>query len=152
MRRHPRARRLQVVLDLTEREEQQALSQWGALQQKLAAEQEQRQQLLTYSLEYQQKISAPSSTAVSAGQIHNTIGFMGQIEQAINAQQQQIALLQKQTDNARQHYLALHGKVKALQELIERLELEAAQVADKEAQKQSDEWASRNAARSSPYR
>ena len=41
MRRHPRARRLQVVLDLTEREEQQALSQWGALQQKLAAEQEQ---------------------------------------------------------------------------------------------------------------
>ena len=69
----------------------------------------------------------------------------------MNAQQQQIALLQKQTDNARQNYLALHGKVKALQELIERLELEAAQVADKEAQKQSDEWTSRNAARSSPY-
>jgi len=113
-RQHPRARRLQVVLDLTEREEQQALQQWGELQQRLAQEQEQRQQLQLYSQEYQQKISSPSPAPLGAGQIHNTLGFIGQIDQAIDAQQQQIALLKQQADAAQKQYLAVHGKAKGI--------------------------------------
>jgi len=148
MKRHPRSRRLQVVLDLTEREEQQALQIWGELQQKLQHENEQKQQLETYSHEYQQMISSPSQTAMKAGQVHNALGFIGQIGRAISTQQQQITLLQKKADAAQKNYLTLHGKVKALQDLIERLEQEAAQAADKEEQKQTDEWAARAAFRS----
>jgi len=147
MRRHPRARRLQVVLDLTEREEQEALRVWGEIQQKLNDEKMQRQQLQEYTQEYQQKISAPATTAVSAGIIHNALGFMAQIETALQRQNEQIRLLQGRAEKAQESYLILHGKVKALTELIERLEQEAQQLDDKDAQKQADEWANRAAFR-----
>lgn len=143
-RRHPRAQRLQVVLDLTEREEKAALASWGELEQKLRQEEQQRQQLTSYHDEYQQKISTPGG-GISAGQIHNTLGFMAQIETAMKSQSEQIRLLKKRSDAARETYLKVHGKVKALTDLIERLEQEAAVQEDIKAQKQSDEWANRAA-------
>ncbi|WP_430459796.1 flagellar export protein FliJ [Thalassolituus sp. LLYu03] len=142
-RRHPRARRLQVVLDLTEREEKEALSVWGDIEQKLRAEEQQREQLSLYRDEYQQKISLPGQ--LSAGHMHNTLGFMSQIESAMRSQNEQISLLRKRADAARELYLQWHGKVKALSDLIDRLEGEAAAADDRQAQKQSDEWANRAA-------
>lgn len=144
-RRHPRAARLQIVLDLTERDEQSALQVWGEIEQKLRGEEAQREQLQQYHGEYQSKIASPGQAVLSAGHIHNTLGFMAQIESAMHTQAEQIVLLRKRSDSARQTYLELHGKVKALTELIEKLEQEAAAQEDRQAQKQSDEWANRAA-------
>lgn len=146
MRQHPRARRLQVLLDMAEREEQERLRVWGELQQRLQAEQQQRQQLVDYNREYQQKISAPGQTPLQAGLLHATLGFMQQIEQALNQQSERLNLLQQQTENARQQYLEQHGKVRALTGLMDRLDQEHAAAEDKQQQKQADEWANRNAA------
>ncbi len=148
MRRHPRAQRLQVVLDLTERQEQDALREWGTLQQQLLQEQNQRQQLEVYTLEYQQQISAPRDTPVTAGSVHNALGFMGQIEAALKSQSQKIRQVQDKTDKARESYLVLRGKVKALTDLIDKLEQEFMLQDEKNAQKQADEWANRAAFRS----
>lgn len=145
MRRHPRAKRLQVLLDMAEREEEKRLHSWGQLQQQLQGEQEQRQQLLAYNNEYQQRISAPGQGRLSSGSLHATLGFMQQIEDALQQQQQRLALLQKQTDHARQQYLEQHGKVRALVTLMDRLDQEQAAEDDKQLQKQSDEWANRAA-------
>ncbi len=144
-RRHPRAQRLQVVLELTEREEKSALQVWGDLQQKLRQEEAQRDQLEQYRAEYQNKISLPGHQQISAGHIHNTIGFVAQIETAMRSQQEQITLLRQQCGQAQSQYLTLHGKSKALTELIERLEQEAAAADDRQAQKQADEWSNRAA-------
>jgi len=144
-RHHPRAKRLQVVLELAERDEQQALQNWGEIQQKLQQEEQQRQQLSAYRGEYQSKISAPGNEQISAGHIHNTLGFMAQIESAMKSQAEQISVLTQQAESARELYLKLHGKTKALTELIERLEQEAASAEDKQAQKLADEWANRAA-------
>jgi len=51
--------------------------------------------------------------------------------------------LQERVATARSHYLEHHGKVKALSGLMDRLDHEHDQQADKELQKQSDEWANR---------
>jgi flagellar FliJ protein len=145
MRKHPRARRLQVLLDMAEKAEQQALQEWGKLQQKLQQEEQQRAQLTGYANEYQQQLSSPTDKALSSGFLHNTLGFIGQIETALQTQNEQIKLLQERVATARSHYLEHHGKVKALSGLMDRLDHEHDQQADKELQKQSDEWANRAA-------
>lgn len=146
MRKHPRAQRLQVLLDMAEREEQQRLRVWGELQQKLQAEQQQRQQLISYNQEYQQQISAPGGGPLQAGLLHATLGFMQQIEQALNKQSEKLALLQQQTERARLHYLEQNSKVRALQGLMDRLDQEHVLAEGKQQQKMADEWANRAAA------
>lgn len=145
MRKHPRARRLQILLNMAEKAEQQALQEWGRLQQKLQQEEQQRAQLRGYANEYQQQLSVPDGKVLSSGFLHNTLGFIGQIEAALKTQNEQIKLLQERVAAARNHYLEHHGKVKALSGLMDRLDHEHDQQADKEQQKQSDEWASRAA-------
>ncbi|MCD8522504.1 MAG: flagellar export protein FliJ [Saccharospirillaceae bacterium] len=149
MRRHPRARRLQILLDMAEKAEQQALQEWGRLQQKLHQEDAQREQLKSYANEYQQQLSVPGGQPLSSGFLHNTLGFIGQIEAALKTQNEQIKLLQERVAAARNQYLEQHGKVKALSGLMDRLDHEHDQLADKELQKQSDEWANRAAFRNS---
>lgn len=145
MNRHPRARRLRLIVDLAEKAEQQALAEWGRLQQKLQQEEQQKQQLDDYVGEYQRGISMPSSRSLRGGDIHNAMGFISQIKQALSQQQQQIALLQQQVEQAQQAYVEQHAKVKALHNLLEKLDLEFDQQQDKQAQRLADEWANRAA-------
>jgi len=143
--RHPRAKRLKVIVDLAEKAEQQALSEWGQLQQKLVQEQQQQQQLEDYAAEYQRSLSTPSAQGMTGGAIQNALGFIGQIKQALTQQQQQLTLIEKQVDSAQQAYLEQHGKVKALHHLLEKLDHEYDQEQDKQAQRLADEWANRAA-------
>lgn len=145
MRRHPRAKRLQVILDMAEREQEKLLARWGECQQQLLAEQQQRQQLETYHQEYQQQISAPSAISLTAGQLHTTLGFMAQVKQALEAQVQRLNLLETQTEQARQAFLQQQGKTQALVKLMDKLDQEHDQAEEKELQKQADEWANRAA-------
>lgn len=145
MHRHPKAKRLQVIVNLAEQAEQQALSDWGKLQQKLQQEEQQKQQLQDYVNEYQQSISTPGRSQLKGGAIHNALGFISQIEQALQQQQQQLVLLQQQADAAKQHYLQHHSKLQALHNLLEKLNQEYDHQQDKQGQRQADEWANRAA-------
>ncbi|AHK17406.1 flagellar export protein FliJ [Thalassolituus oleivorans] len=144
--RHPRARRLAVVLELAEKDEKEALRRWGDSQKKLVLEEERQQQLTVYAADYQKQIATPSSGHISAGMIHNTLGFISQIETALNQQQEQIKRLRAQTERARDAYLKSHGKVQAMQQLLQRLEQEFEHEQDRQQQREADEWATRNAA------
>ncbi|MFY9179118.1 MAG: flagellar export protein FliJ [Venatoribacter sp.] len=145
MRRHPRAKRLQIILDMAEREEETLLTRWGQLQRQLTAEQEQRDQLVLYNHEYQQRLSAPGQGPLSGGSIQATLGFMTQIEQALEKQKEKLALLEKQTATAHQAYLEQHGKVQALIKLMDKLDSEHDAEQEKQLQKQADEFANRAA-------
>ena len=147
MRRHPRAQRLQVILDLAEREEEKRLTVWGDLQKKLQSEEEQRDQLQAYNHEYQQKISTPSTQAIKAGDIHATLGFMQQIKGVLQGQQEKIVLLQSQAEVAKQAYLEQRGKAQALHKLMDKLDKEFDAEQEKEQQKQADEWSNRIASK-----
>lgn len=144
-RRHPRAKRLTVILDLAEKAEKQALSEWGLLQQQLQNEEQQKQQLDEYVAEYQRSLALPSGNAQSGGAIQNTLGFISQVEAALQQQAQQLNLLQQRVDASKEAYLAQHGKVKALNNLLDKLDLEFDQEQDKQQQRQADEWANRAA-------
>lgn len=141
--RHPRARRLGVVLDLTRREEQEALQRWGDIQQRLLAEKEKRTQLCAYADDYRRQITTPNTQAVSAGNIHNSLDFIRQIESALVQQETQISQLDAQSTTARSAYLDVHNKADALEKMIDRLEQEHQQDLNRREQIESDEWASR---------
>lgn len=142
---HPRAKRLKVLHNLAEREQEARLKVWGELQQKLKAELEQRTLLESYQQEYQRQISQPTSTAISAGIVHGTLGFMAQIEQALTAQQEKLALLKQQTERAREAFLEQQGKTQALVKLMDKLDQEYLLEQDKQLQKQTDELVNRAA-------
>lgn len=145
MSHHPRAKRLDFVLKMAQDQEEKRLKAFGEAQRKLHEEVEQRQLLTRYQEEYQRQISAPSTQAVSAGVLHGTLNFMQQIEQALVAQKEKIALLNEQVEAAKKSYLEQHGKVQALVKLMEKLDQEFFVEEDKKQQKQADEWANRAA-------
>jgi len=141
--RHPRARRLAVVLDLNRREEQDALRRWGDIEQRLNAERDKRTQLQGYAQDYRQQITTPTDHAVSAGHIHNSLEFISQIESALTQQDTQLAQLEAQSNKARQAYLEIHNKVDAMEKMIDRLEQEFQNDFNRREQREADEWANR---------
>lgn len=141
--RHPRAQRLSVVLDLTRREEKEALQRWGDIQQRLTAEEEKRTQLDSYVADYRRQITTPSAQSMSAGNIHNSLEFIQQIESALQQQGQQISQLEAQNVSARGAYLDIHNKAEALEKMIQRLEDEHQQAVARREQHESDEWVNR---------
>lgn len=142
---HPRAKRLQVVMDLAQRAEQSALQVLAQQQHALLAEQQQKDQLLIYANDYQRQLSTPSKQAIQAGHLHNTIGFLAQIETAIKGQAQQLSLLQQRVESARTHWMQCQGKVKALQSVLNKLDAEYAHEQDRREQVDADEWSNRMA-------
>lgn len=143
MRAHPRAKRLEFVLNLAKQEETRLLQVLAEQQHKLSEELSQREQLERYHQEYQTQISAPGQTRLQAGLMHATLGFMQQIKQALQLQQERITLLHSQIEQATQAYLTQHGKVQAMDKMLTRLDQEYAVQQEKEQQKQTDEWVNR---------
>lgn len=142
---HPRAKRLLTVVQLAERDEQQALANLGAAQQKLQLELDQKQQLSDYATDYQAQLSGSQGGHLSSAQLHTTVGFLQQIDQALKQQTEQIALLQKQVERERAVWQRCQAKLKALQQLMDSLEQEYQQQQDRQEQRQADEWANRAA-------
>lgn len=145
IRRHPRAKRLTVILNMAEKAEKQALAEWGQLQQQLQKEQDQQQQLDSYVGEYQRSLALPSERSLTGGAIHNTLSFLYQVQAAVKQQAEAVNLLRQRVDASQEVYLTCHGKVKALNKLLDKLDLEYEQESNKQEQRQADEWANRAA-------
>ena len=139
----PRAKRLAVVLDINRREEDAALRRWGDIQQRLRSEHDKRSQLDQYANEYRRNITTPGQGQMRSGDIQNSLGFIGQIEQAMVQQDTQLKELQAQCERARQAYLDMHNKAEAMQKMIDRLEKEFSAEQSRSEQREADEWASR---------
>ncbi|MAE33645.1 MAG: flagellar export protein FliJ [Oceanospirillaceae bacterium] len=140
---HPRSRRLAVVLNLKRREEKEALQRWGDIEQRLTAEKDKRTQLDTYAQEYRRQITRPADQSVAAGQIHNSLEFIGQIETALAQQDSQLKELEALSQRARDAYLEIHHKADALESMIDKLEEEHKLATSRAEQREADEWANR---------
>ena len=140
---NPRAQRLDSIRALAQREEQQALTVWGNIQKKVQAEEAQQQQLAGYAAEYQRQLSSGQGGRISAAALHNTAGFLVQIDQAVQAQKKQLALLHQQAQDAQQIWQEKHARVQSYDRLIEKLEDDYQQQQERTEQKLADEWASR---------
>lgn len=133
-----RAQRMQVVLTLAERNEQQLAQQLSQFTQQLAAEAEQLRQLDEYADQYLHSY-ANRKTAVRAEELIAYSGFIQRLAEARKEQQVRLERLQLQLARLQQAWRIAHQKSQSIKDLITRLQQDENARADKRLQKEMDE-------------
>ena len=133
-----RAKRMQVVLTLAERNEQQTGQQLSQFTVQVEAEAEQLRQLDEYAAQYLNSYSA-RKTAVRPQELIAYSGFIQRLGLARKEQQARLDRFQIQLERYRQAWRIAHQKTESIKELILRLQSEENALLDKRLQKEMDE-------------
>lgn len=144
-----RAKRMQVVLLLAERKEQNAGQQLSLQQQVVAAEVEQLRQLDDYATQYLQTY-ADRKTNVRPHELIAYSGFIQRLGEARNEQQAKVGRMLVLRDRLQQLWQIAHHKRQSVEELILRLQHEENGIADKRLQKELDELIGQQYSRHTP--
>jgi flagellar FliJ protein len=136
-----RAERMQVVLVLALRQEQQAGEQLRQARSQLEAETEQLRQLDDYAAQYLAAYGARKS-GVSSQELIAYSGFIQRLALARREQQGRLERLQLQLQRLSQAWRITHQKTESIKSLIARLEQEQQGLLDRRLQKELDELAS----------
>ena len=138
-----RSKRLQVVLDLAKRKEDEALKAMQASQGNLKQQQDKLQELVQYQQEYQQALRNAFSTGATAANCATYQHFLTQVGGAIEQQQLVVTLAEEQLNKVRLHWQSLYEKQKGMGGLIDRFRDEEDQALEKKEQKMIDELSQR---------
>jgi len=133
-----RAKRMQVVLVLAERNEQQVGQQFSQYKLQVEAETEQLRQLDEYAAQYMNTYSE-RKTAVMAQELIAYSGFIQRLGEARKEQQTRLARMDAKLQTLQQAWRIAHQKCESIKELIVRLTQEESQLLDKKLQKEIDE-------------
>ncbi len=136
---HERAKRLKPLVQIAQNAVNEALTYIGALQQKLASEEEKSQTLLGYQQDYRDNFQTQASVKVSGLQIQQFESFMHQIDDAIAQQNNHIFQIKEQLTKAREIYQTLNQKLKSYEKLESRLNDQAIASENQRNQKLLDE-------------
>jgi len=134
-----RAKRLSPLVQIAQNAVNEALTYIGALQQKLASEEEKSNTLLGYQQDYRENFQSQASIKVSGLQIQQFESFMHQIDDAIAQQNNHIFQLKEQLSKARGIYQTLNQKLKSYEKLESRLNEQALASENQQNQKLLDE-------------
>jgi len=134
-----------TLLAQSERERDEALA---ALHRAAEAERHARaqaEQLVGYRAEYEQRWSERFRTDGRIELVHCYRGFMDRLGQAIDQQQRIAHQATVHVERARVQLTACELRVGSVRKLVARRRLESAQAAERQEQKQTDEFAARRA-------
>lgn len=134
-----RAKRLGLILELAEREEQKAAQAAELAKRVWQEDQNKLDELCQYYNDYQASFSGPSSCR-RADDIARQRAFLSQLAEA---KKQQAAVVEKRLSlctSKQQVWQQTRLKRKAMQELIERLQADEAKLAARRESKMLDEW------------
>ena len=137
-----RAKRMQIVMTLAQKAEDEAASRVKEQADLVNLEQEQLQNLHAYSQQYFQSYRG-LRTGVSAQEMINYSGFITRLADAIKEQEGKILRLQQGLDKLKAQWSIAHQKRKVLEDLIERIKKEESAILEKLLQKELDELANR---------
>lgn len=136
-----RSARLQVVLQLADKAQQEVGELLAQQQQKAAAEQAQLQQLQDYSREYQKEIGQRDQ-GLRAQDIINSRAFLQRLTTLQDNQKQKIHQLSGVVEQLTQEWQRRYHRRQSIADLIERLKTEEGAIADKQLQREIDELSS----------
>ncbi|TYC58110.1 flagellar export protein FliJ [Marinobacter sp. BW6] len=138
-----RSRRLEVVLSLEQRKEQEALERMGEAR-KLAEEQrEQVQNLNRYQQEYRDQIRNSQQGVVQVSRLQAWQAFIGQLDQVIRQQQKQLEQAEKVFEARKQEWQQAWERRRGMEKYIETCRQQEQKEQDLREQKLSDEAAGR---------
>lgn len=134
-----RVKRMEVVIELARRTEDQAANNFKEAKNVLEAE---RQRLADIELYYQSYSArfAQDSKAISASKLANARQFLNHLTDAKVQQYQNIEKAEQQLDDCRAQWQKTHLKHKALEDFSSRIESEDLQAYESAEQKKMDDW------------
>lgn len=140
-----RTQRLQPVLRLADREVQKAARALAFMQQRLQQEQDKLRQLHHYQQEYHELVIRDGSAGISSARLQMISSFSGNLDNAMTQQEQQIALVQGQLDQVREHWRSKDLRYRQLEKMMDRIRVEEDARRARQEQRTHDEYARRQA-------
>lgn len=134
---------MRVVVDLALHKANEAMKAVAYVQNQLRSDQEQLEQLHQYLEEYRSSSRTHGTQGISVQQFRIYNDFADNVERAIGQQQQQVATVQGQLSQLREHWRKLDARHQGLEKLLNKILLEEDAVAQRQEQKEQDEFASR---------
>lgn len=138
-----RSERMQPVRKLKQQEERQLAKKLAQAQQALQKEEAQLQMLQQYQREYFNGLTGSQSQAqsgsINAADLEKYQMFLTRLERAIQNQSQVKVLRDKAVEAARQDWAQANARLKALDNLIEKMRFEEEREQDKKEQRMLDD-------------
>ncbi len=138
-----RSKKLQPVVKHVDKNEQSALKAVAISQQQLQQHLNQLQQLKDYKNEYANKHSSEKGVSYPALQLQEFNRFLNQLSDTIAQQQQIVAMAQREVDIKRQSWKVTRSRSDAMHKMVDRIQANELQKAEKIEQKYMDEVALR---------
>jgi flagellar FliJ protein len=138
-----RSRRLEVVLSLEERKEQEALERMGEARKLAEQQREQVQNLNRYQQEYRDQIRNSQQGVVQVSRLQAWQAFIAQLDQVIRQQQKQLDQAEKVFEARKQEWQQAWERRRGMEKYIETCRQQEQKEQDLREQKLSDEAAGR---------
>lgn len=143
----PRSERLQVVLTLEQRKEQQALDRMNDVRGQWQAEQDRLAELHTYQQEYHQQMRQQQQGTVPVARLQGWQSFIARLDVLIRDQQTRVEQAAQRVEQARQQWLQAWERRQGMERYIDTCRAQEQHVRDQAEQKQADEAAARQFSR-----
>lgn len=136
-----RSQRMQVVLQMAEREEEESVIWLTQCRQTLQAAEDQFQQMVDYEQTFTVEIKEIGASGVHPDRWNRYQQFYSQLKDAQSAFQQNIQQCEMAVEKALKGWQALHARRLNIEQLIEKLSREENSLLDKKLQTEMDELA-----------
>ncbi len=141
---------LQALLAQAERERDEAWGQAKSAADRHAGAVSQAQELLAYRREYEQRWNEQFKTGGRMEVVHCYRSFMERLTHALEQQERIVQQAAQQMEQSRARLQEHELRVASVRKLIERRHQEVLRMAERQEQKQTDEFASRIAWKTTP--
>lgn len=142
-----RSERLQVVLTLEERKEQQALDRMNDVRRQWQAEQDRLEELQRYQQEYHQQMRQQQQGTVPVARLQGWQSFIARLDRLIGEQQARTRQAEQRVEQARQQWHQAWERRRGMEKYIETCRAQEQFARDQAEQKQADEAAARQFSR-----
>lgn len=134
-----RSKKLSPIIDITVKSTEKALMNVGQANAVLAKDKQQLEELRRYKEGYLDKLRQEDNLSTKAQKVLELRGFLIQLDQAIEAQQQQVNISFKALQYQQQLWQQKRTKEQVMQSLVNRYQQEEAQLELKQEQQINDE-------------
>ncbi|WP_372996991.1 flagellar export protein FliJ [Marinobacter sp.] len=138
-----RSRRLEVVLSLEERKEQEALERMGEARKLAEQQREQVENLNRYQQEYRNQIRNSQQGVIQVSRLQAWQAFIAQLDQVIRQQQKQLEQAEKVFETRKLEWQQAWERRRGMEKYIDSCRQQEQKEQDLREQKLSDEAAGR---------
>ncbi len=138
-----RSRRMKPVADHAEQKEQDAVRVFVVAKDKLAAAEQQLEQLLGYQKEYEDNLQSSQATGIGIQRIRDFYSFLHKLNLTIEQAYLEIETCKIRCEKKKLLWLACRSRSQALNMVVEKYQLEEFKQEERAEQKEMDEHAQR---------